>query len=488
MGLLRLLVHDRGRIEGVDLSRIFMMGFEELPWFGHVLYSDGQLSLQRAQDDSGSVCVPWQVAGRGEMLLATATLMERDEPYLLEVELARGMINRVRNQLGGWELLGLVVPADLREEVVAATRLFTRTLSYLDAPAEAARLAIEAIDAGVAVAERLASVYAQQAMQIRLAPQGRLTTLLGTDLGSGPPNPPIQEQIVSAFNLVSVPMSWRDVEASEGQRHWQESDAQIKWALAAGLKVMAGPLLEFDERRVPDWTYLWEGDYDSLNSFMLDHVRATVTRYKGKVHLWHVASRMNRTRVLSLQDEDRLQIVASAVRMVKQLDPRTPIVVSVDQPFAEYMSTRQIDLAPIHYADALVRADIGISGLGLELNIGHQPRATAPRTPLAFSRLLDQWSLFELPLVVMLTAGTTTTKEINDQAAEPTDAASSLFRAEWIERYLPVILAKNCVQVVVWNQLYDREAEFPHAGLFDEAGEPKPALKALASIRKDFLT
>ena len=37
-----------------------------------------------------------------------------------------------------------------------------------------------------------------------------------------------------------------------------------------------GPLLELDDRGVPDWTYLWEGDFDSLLAFMLDHVRAVV--------------------------------------------------------------------------------------------------------------------------------------------------------------------------------------------------------------------
>ncbi len=484
MGLLRLCVHDSQRLARLDPSRIFMMGFEELPWFGHVFISGDQVVVERAEHDSGAVCVPWEVAGRGELLLSTATLMERDQPYLLEVELARGMINRLRNQLAGWELLGLVVPDDLRGEIQSATSQLTRALARLSAPREAGELATAAIDLGVAAAERLASVYAEQAMQIRIGPQGHLNTLWGVDLGSKLPSEEVRSHVARAFNFVSLPMRWREVEASEGQRHWQATDAQLKWAQSAGLKVMGGPLLEFDERRVPDWTYLWEGDFDTLSTFMIAHVRSAVTRYKGKVHLWHVSSRMNRAKVLSLEDEERLQIVATAIRTIRQLDHRTPVVVSFDQPFAEYMATRQTELAPLHFADALVRADLGVAGLGLELNLGNQPRATCPRTPLAFSRLIDQWSLFELPMVILLTAGTKSDRLTGDQGS----GSDMLEKSAWIERYLPVILAKNCVQVVVWNQLADTEAEFPQAGLFDEQDHPKPALESLAALHARYLS
>src|SRR5690606_14161870 len=120
---------------------------------------------------------------------------------------------------------------------------------------EAASLATKAIDLGVVAAERLASVYASQAMQLRLGPQGQLNTLWGVDLGSKLPSDSVRQQVARAFNLVALPMRWRDVEASEGQRHWKVTDSQLKWAQSAGLKVMGGPLLEFDERRVPDWTY-----------------------------------------------------------------------------------------------------------------------------------------------------------------------------------------------------------------------------------------
>lgn len=482
MGLMRLFAHDESRLAGLEPSRVYMMGFEELPWFGHVFISDEQIVIERKESDSGSVCVPWVVGQRGELLLCTSTLIERDEPYFLEVEIARGVVHRLRNQLAAWRQLGLVVTDELEEEVRQATRHFTRAAArQLDSPV-AAQAANQAIELAVTAGEHLADAYSAQALQMRLQHTPRIGTLLGVSLGSKLPDKSLRQPIVNSFNLVGLPMAWPDIEASEAQRQWNDTDEQLRWAQKNNLKAVGGPLLEFDERRVPDWTYLWEGDYDTLSSFMLDHVRNVVKRYRGKVQIWHVASRMNRPRVLSLNDEDRLQIVASAIKIVKEIDPRTPIIVSFDQPWGEYLATERSDLAPMHYADALVRADLGVSGIGLEINVGEQPRATAPRTPLEFSRLVDQWGLFELPLFLMLTIDTKTSKREEDSSSKPTTT-----RSQWIERHLPAMLAKNCVQVVLWNQLSDQGAEFHNAGLYDINGQAKPALTALKQLRDQYL-
>ena len=53
---------------------------------------------------------------------------------------------------------------------------------------------------------------------------------------------------------------------------------------------------------------------------------------------------------------------------------------------------------------------------------------------------------------------------------------------------MPLLLAKNAVQVVLWNQLSDASPHhYPHSGLFDAPDKPKPALDALQKIRKKYL-
>jgi hypothetical protein len=293
--------------------------------------------------------------------------------------------------------------------------------------------------------------------------------------------------------MVSLPLTWRTIEAVEGRRNWTDADAQVEWAHSAGLRICAGPLLELDDRGVPDWTYLWEGDFDSLLSFMLEHVRAVVERYRGKVHLWQVAARMTHGHALGLGEEARLQLAAKAITVVRQLDPTTPLVVSFDQPWAEYLASEQLDLAPMHFADALVRAELGLSGLGLEINVGYHPGGSVHRGPLAISRLVDTWSLLELPLLVALTLPSSAAEDPKANGkvrvlSSEKDEVTPQSQRDWIEENVPLLLAKNAVQIVLWNQLSDAAPHhYPHSGIFDSEDKPKPALEALRKIRQQYL-
>ena len=108
--------------------------------------------------------------------------------------------------------------------------------------------------------------------------------------------------------------------------------------------------------------------------------------------------------MLALSEQERLRLVARTVELVRSLDPDTPALVSFDQPWAEYMRQRHSDFPPLHFADALVRAGLGLAGLMLEINVGYLPGGTLPRHPLEFSRQLDAWSLLGLPLWLSLCA------------------------------------------------------------------------------------
>jgi hypothetical protein len=262
------------------------------------------------------------------------------------------------------------------------------------------------------------------------------------------------------------------------------------------MRVCLGPLLEFDDKRVPDWAYLWEGDVETLTSLMLGHVRSTVQRYRGKVQLWHVASKVNRDRVLSLGDEQRLQIVASAVRLVRQLDPSTPVVVGVDQPWGEYRATRPTELSPLDFADALERADLGIAGFDLEMNIGYRPFGSELRNPLAFSRMVDLWNMrLESPLMLSIAFPSST---LEDPAAdsrlevvaarEEDNLLTPAFQADWARRRLPMLIAKNAVQVIVWSQLSDSGPHLlPNGGLYDRTKAENPIVGVLHDLRKRLL-
>jgi hypothetical protein len=492
MGLMRLVVHDRDRIPPGGLDQVHMCGPEDLPWFARVYFSGDQLVIERNESDSGRVFVPWRMPNGTTMLLSTATLMERDEPYQLEVELARGMINTLRNQLAQWELMGLVVPKGLANGVLEGTVEFARAATTQDDQPTAADWAERSLATAVTMMARLADEYSRQALSQRRQ-QKPISSWFGVHLGHHVPKAKVGRQLANTFNMVSVPLSWRTIEAVEGRRKWDQVDPLIDWAHSAGLRVCGGPILELDDRGVPDWTYLWEADFDNLLSFMLEHVRAVIERYRGRVHLWQVAARMTHGHALGLSEEARLQVAARAITAARQLDSTTPLVVTFDQPWAEYLASEQLDLAPLHFADALVRADLGLSGIGLEINVGYHPGGSLHRGPLAISRLIDTWSLLELPLLMAVTSPSSADADPNANGkvqvlSRQPDEVSPDSQRDWIDRHVPLILAKSAVQVVLWNQLSDAAPHhYPHSGLFDAADKPKPALESLRKIREKYL-
>ena len=506
MGLMRLTVGDWARIPEDFLPRIFVAGPDELPFAGRTYRSGDQLIIERRDDSSGCVWVPWSspasenanenASAEGQWLVGTATLMERDAPYQLEVELARGAVYRLRNQLATWVQLGLQSNESLDTQVAEATQLFSRAASRQDDLADCLPLAEQAITLAGSASIALTALYAEQAMAVRQAATAQLPTLLGFAARGELPQEaggPLGE----AFSTIALPCAWNAVEASEGKRRWKAIDAQFAWAKQTGMRVCAGPLIEFHDRSIPDWAYLWEGDFEALSALMITHVETVVARYRGRVQLWHVASRINRRNVLGLSDEQRLQLVARAVRAIRETeDPqgnsKTPIVVSLDQPWGEYLLDETSDLAPIDFADALERADLGIAGFGLELNLGYTPDGTSARNPLDYSRLLDYWSMrLELPLMLSITAPSSAG---DDPQASPKlrvaagDALAGQAQSTWITQCLPMLLAKNCVQVVLWNGHRDDQPHlYPHGGLYGMDGQAKPALAELQKLRAAYL-
>jgi len=493
MGQMRFLLADRSRISPSGLERIYVAGPEEVPWSTRVRWEGEELVVERSIHDSGCVYIPWNVAELGSCLLATATLMERQQPYLLDVELARGLIQRIRNRLFVWEWLGLQTPEHLSTKLQAATKEFALAATTQRSPTEAGAAANRAIHQAMLVSEELVGAYVAQALSSRQH-QTPVSTLLGVSLEANLPPVSIRRRLVEACNIIQLPISWRAIEQVEGKRNWRQTDEQLAWCQKAGLKVAAGPLRQMDDQGIADWMVLWEGDFDNLMRSIMDHIQAVVTRYAGRVHLWNVASRINTGKLLSLEEDQRLHLVAHALQLVQSLDPRTPVVVSFDQPWGEYLVSKDDELAPSNYADALVRADLGISGFALEINAGFHPGGSANRPTFEYGRLIDQWSMWGLPLMVSLsTADSSENDPLARRKSEVNlspgaEAASQDPQRHWAGAILPLLLARSAVQVIIWNQLCDGQLhEFPHAGLFDSKNQAKPTVELMCDLRKSLL-
>lgn len=471
-----------------------MAGPDQIPWPCRTRLQNGELIVERNVADSGKFHAPWSIEGHGRLMLATATLMERERPYHLAVELARGKVNQVRNQIADWQSIGLVVPSKVEAAMHKALEALSQAVTSQNDVARAATLSQKSIVLALDAADLLVASYTEQALAARHRSGQKLNTLLAANLGQHPLQLPLLAYYVKAFNAAQVPLAWRAVEASERAYLWELSDRQIAACRENGLTVCAGPLVRLDAGGLPDWLYLWEGDFNSILAFVTEYLQKVVTRYRGQVDVWQCAARVNVGEGLALTEEQRLRLAARAIEVAQELDPKTPVVVRFDQPWAEYMGRTAPDFSPLHFADALVRSGLKLSAIGVEINMGYQPGGSYPRDRLEFSRLLDLWSYLGLPLHVSLTVPGGEASETSARG-RPAPMAQAFpggwspeNQAAWIKHYVPLLMSKPAVHAIIWNQLGDGDAEeFPYGGLFDAAGNPKPALTALIGLRRKHL-
>lgn len=494
MGVMRFLVPRPESLTADAAERCYITGLDEIPWQSRTQRTGDILTVRRSESDSGCFHIPWNVAGYGELVLATPSLMERERPYHLPVELARGSLHRIRNQIAAWEAIGLVVPEVVNSKVHTSLGHFGRAATSQHEPLVAAAAAQESINAAHDALRDLMAAYVQQSLASRQRQPSRVVKLLGLNLGRAPIKESIQKEVHATFNAATVPVVWRDLEPREGKLDWALSDRQIEWCRQAGLKACVGPLLQLDRGSLPDWLYIWEGEFDNLASVVIEHIRAVVTRYRGKAALWQCAARINAADILSLSEEQRLRLAVLAVQVARQADPKTPVVLWIDQPWGEFMGSKACDLSPLHFADSLVRADLGLAGLGLDINLGYYPGGTQPRDLLDFSRMIDRWSCLGLPLLVNLTIPSDGAADAQARMPArvlplaPSGQASPASQSVWAGELLPLLLAKPSVQGVWWNQLLDSQPhEFAHGGLYDAEGHGKPAMHALQAARRQYL-
>ncbi len=219
---------------------------------------------------------------------------------------------------------------------------------------------------------------------------------------------------------------------------------------------------------MPDWLYLWDDDFEALRSYVTSYVHAAVRTLKQDVHLWYLTAGTNIESELHLGEEHRLRLTLSALEVLRQADPQTPVLVGIRQPWGDYLGHTALDLSPWQFADIVVRSRLGVSGFVLEMNFACAPDRTMPRDLLELNRLLDRWSTFGLPLVVVLSFPTNG------------NAARQKLLVRNMRDIANVLQQKPNVQGIVWGQVSDRPG-WP-AGMFHAGGKVKPMWRLLTEI------
>ncbi|HEV3311756.1 MAG TPA: endo-1,4-beta-xylanase [Chloroflexota bacterium] len=495
MGVLkfRLPPNEANRLEP-DYRKAYITGLDRTPGRLAVELRNGVMTCTRESTESGRLFVPWPIEGFGMPLIGTATLAERPAPYTLAVELARGKLNDIRNQLSDWLQLGLRSTPQLEKTLGAAQKAFVVAATTADRAVECVQAAQASLDAATAAGDLLIDAYTSQILQSRLSSTSRLPTHLGCVFEEPAQRAPVVLDWPGTFNMMQVSVPWAQIAASEGQYRWDILDSQLSWARRAGMAVEVGPVVEFRYGALPDWLSLWEGDSETIGGMVADFVQQVVQRYRGRVPLWHLVHRPASSDILGLTEEEQIRITARAIQVARQADPGAQLAIGIDRPWADWMGASHFQLGPLHLCDYLLRADLGLSAVTIEVAPGFSPPGSHMRDLFEFSKLLDLYSLLNVPLCVWMALPSALGPDpladpsVTVEAHQWPRSLDENLQAAWGAKWLALAVAKPFVRSVSWLQSSDATPHlYPHAGLLRADQTAKPLLSWMKLLRKETL-
>ena len=426
-------------------------------------------------------------------IIATATLADRPITYDLAVELARGKLNDVRNQAADWALMGLRIGSELETALDEARRAFALAATSVSEPETCFEHAQTSLAASFRSGKLLTDGYSQQVLHRRLDAGSKLPTLLSCVLDGDPKSASWARTLLLCTNAGRIRCAWGDLEPIEGQVRRDVPDAQLNWCRRKHLAIEAGPILEFHPSALPDWIWLFEGDFETISRMVESVTRQVVGRYRGKIATWHLVVRPASAEMLGLSEDEQIRLTARVIQVARKSIPmRTWSSISIGLG-PNGWGTVRFNSVRFTWPTAS-RADLGLSGIGLEIAPGFSAPGSHLRDTFEFSRLLDLYSLLNLPLHVSLAIPSSAAADL--KAAKGVKVESGQWPAliddasqrAWGSEWVALAIAKPFVKSVTWLQATDSYRHlYPNAGLFRADDTPKPLFNWLKSFRSRFL-
>ena len=103
--MLSFAVYSNGKlVDNVNLAGSYVVGTDDVPLRAEITFKDGIICCQKRAAGPAGLALSWNVAGVGTIVLETVRLVEREHPYILQVELARARLMRISHKIEDWGL------------------------------------------------------------------------------------------------------------------------------------------------------------------------------------------------------------------------------------------------------------------------------------------------------------------------------------------------------------------------------------------------
>lgn len=496
---LKFLVFDKGQpVEQIPLRNAYLIGADQNAIKAEIRFEEGQILCKKR--DSGTAALALQVpAGDcGELTLQTTLLPDREQPYLLSLELARHRLMMLYNKLEDWGMFDrLADDHPVMRRVNVARKRFIESLCHMaNDQAKADKLARESLQIAVDGTEELALAHAELLLNRRKDTKSIPKYAVGAGMPLHVSHEHLRAGLRANFDVLSLCTPWKDLCEKEGEYNWDHMDQWAEWAARNRMPIMAGPLVCFDPMMVPDWLLKWKDRYQAIRDFIYDHVERVVKRYKQIIGVWKIVSGLHVNRHFKFNFEQIIELTRLCAMLVKRVQPQGRVLVEIAEPFGEYFGQDQRSIPPLMYCDLLVQGAVSFDGFSIKLLMGQAQPGHYCRDLMQVSQLLDLFAGYGKPAHLNLAAPSqkVTAEMIAPQQGEqPVDDNSGYWRApwspvvqsHWLEAVYHVAFSRPHIESVIWHDMVDHEkAELPLAGLVNDQLQGKAAFRKLVQFRK----
>jgi len=487
---------DGRRVSGFQPVAPHIVSAESVPVPGDIVLQDGCITIYRSDNTPIGLALLWDAGPIGVYHLETSRLQPRERAYNLNVELARFRLMRILQKLEDWNFFDFPRGDRFVARFKEAQEMLGQALMKLDQPAEAARIADEALTMGIALSEELAMFHAELLINRRRLSNSFVKHIFGCRVDCTVQNQKYREMLSGNFDYAVLPTPWKVLQPQEANFDTSQVDSWAESLTKKRVPIIAGPLVSFQAEDLPDWMFIWENDFETIRELAYEHVAKLVQRYRKAVSLWNVCSGMSTNGAFTLSFEQMIEMTRLLVAQVKNILPSARTLVTISQPFGEYHARTPGSVSPVLYAEMVSQAGINFDGFALELEMGLPQPGMFVRDLFQISTLLDRYSGLGRPVfLTAISAPGRSTPDPGDQSEgslDPNHAGrwhrpwDPQLQADWLEAVSHLALSKPFVESVAWGNLADINHTVPGGGLLNDMFQPKPVFDRLQQMRDKF--
>lgn len=478
--------------EELPLSGAYLFGADMIPLrhVERIELKNGVLECEKRSQDSAGLSLLWPIEGNGRLLLNTTRVPEREEPYNLNLELARARLMQITLKREDWALFDQSDALDTMAQEVQD--LFIEALQHINDPPQASLLADAALKKGVEFSEKLAAKHAEQYLAARFRSKVFSRHTLGCEIDpSEIDSESYRKALLEMFGYITVPINWGEIEREKGEYDFSVPDKCVKYLAGRRLALCAGPLLRFSPDHVPQWLLNSKASFEKIREYAYAFVTKIVSRYGKYFHAWRVISGMNALNCFGFNFDQVIEITRTACLAAKSVDSKSRKIVELIHPWGEYYARDKTTVPPLVYTDILIQSGINFDAFGLQFHFGRDEPGMHVRDMMQISSRLDCFAPVTKPVHI---TGVSIPAAHGDEGRSASQAGSwrqewnQDLQARWMEEFYKLALARPYVSTVTYSCLADNQRSCMNGcGLLNDALKPKKSFLMMAKFQRSIL-